>query len=195
MTDVVSIITKIPGIDIVYSFSLDYMHMTLLGVTKKMILLWLGNMKNSPISVRIRSSNVVNITNNLLALKPLVCSDFCRVLRGLNEVNRWKATEFRQFLLYTGPVVLQGIINNEGYLHFMCLHVSFRILLTSNIGINLVNFVEKLLSYFVHKFYEIYGAEFISMNVHNLLHIVDDYIKFGSLDNCSCFPFENFMKT
>jgi hypothetical protein len=114
------------------------------------------------------------------------------VPRGL---NRWKATEFRQFILYTAPVVLQNIINNECYLHFLCLHVSFRILLTPNIAIDLLNFVEKLLSYFVQKFSEIYGAEFISMNVHNLLHIVDDYKKFGSVDNCSCFPFENFMKT
>lgn len=35
----------------------------------------------------------------------------------------------------------------------------------------------------------------MSHNVHGLLHIVDDYRKFGNLDSCSCFPFENYMKT
>lgn len=195
MTDEVSIITEIPGIDIVNSVSIDYMHLVCLGVTKKIILLWLGCIKNAPVSVRLQSKKVNDITKGLLALRPSVCSDFSRFPRGLNEVARWKATEFRQFLLYTGPVVLQTILNNECYLHFLCLHVSFRILLAPNVDINLVNFVEKILTYFVDKFCEIYGKEFISLNVHNLLHIVDDYKKFGALDSCSCFPFENYMKT
>ncbi|KAE9521847.1 hypothetical protein AGLY_017759 [Aphis glycines] len=33
------------------------------------------------------------------------------------------------------------------------------------------------------------------LSCNELLHIVDDYRKFGSLDNCSCFSFENYMKT
>lgn len=35
----------------------------------------------------------------------------------------------------------------------------------------------------------------MSHNVHELLHIVDDYKKFGPLDDSSCFPFENYMKS
>jgi len=158
--------------------------------------LWLGCIKNAPVSVRLQSKKVNDISFTFLELLALkVCSDFSRVPRGINEVARWKATEFRQFLLYTGPVVLQTILNNEYYSHFLCLHVSFRILLTPNVCTDLINFVEKLLTYFVDKFCEIYGKEFISLNVHNLLHIVDDYKKFGALDSCSCFPFENYMKT
>lgn len=30
--------------------------------------------------------------------------------------------------------------------------------------------------------------------MHNLLHIVDCAIKFGNLDNFSCFPFENYLQ-
>ncbi|CAI6355527.1 unnamed protein product [Macrosiphum euphorbiae] len=195
VTESVSILTELPEIDMVYSFSLDYMHLTCLGVVKKLIMLWLGNIKGSPISVRLQNRKVQEISENLLFLRSSMTSDFSRFPRGLNEMPRWKATEFRLFLLYTGPIVLKDILNNECYLHFMYLHICFRILLVKNSSDELVNFVEKLLSYFVQKFGIIYGQKFISHNVHGLLHIVDDYKKFGPLDRLSCFPFENYMKS
>lgn len=36
-----SVLTEIPGIDIIKSFSLDYMHLVCLGVTRKLVNLWL----------------------------------------------------------------------------------------------------------------------------------------------------------
>jgi hypothetical protein len=85
--------------------------------------------------------------------------DFSRTPRSLTEILRWKATEYRLFLLYTGPIVLKNIISEPCYSHFICLHVCFRILLTPNIDINLINFTERLLKYFVNKFGEIYGKQ------------------------------------
>lgn len=35
---------------------------------------------------------------------------------------------------------------------------------------------------------------FLSHNVHCMIHLVDDYHKFGSLEECSCFSFKNYMK-
>ena len=35
--------------------------------------------------------------------------------RSLDILKRWKATEFRQFLLYTGPVVLLKNITDDMY--------------------------------------------------------------------------------
>lgn len=170
------------------------MHLVCLGSVKKIILLWLGMFKNSPVHVRIQSKNILLITNHLFSIKQYITCDFSRKPRGLNEVVRWKATEFRLFLLYTGPIVLKGILLNEYYLHFLCLHVALRILLTSNSIEKKINFSEKILIHFVEKFEEIFGSQFSSLNIHGLLHIVDDYRKYGSLDNCSCFPFEKYMK-
>ncbi|XP_016664012.2 uncharacterized protein LOC107885091 [Acyrthosiphon pisum] len=164
------------------------------GVMKKLILLWLGSIKKAPLSVRLETIKVLTISNNLLLLKPFITSDFSRLPRGLNEVPRWKATEYRLFLLYSGPIVLQGMLNEDCYSHFICLHICFRILLTSNVESELIHFCEKLLIYFVDKFGKLYGKHFISHNVHGLLHIVDDYAQYGALDNCSCFPFENFLQ-
>lgn len=58
----------------------------------------------------------------------------------------------------------------------------------------LIDFTNNLLIYFVQKFGELYGDEFISHNIHSLLHLCDDFKNYGPLDNCSCFPFENFMQ-
>jgi len=194
LTDSVSLITEIPHLDIIFNFPLDYMHLVCLGVMKKLILLWLGSIKKAHLSVRLETIKVLTISNNLLLLKPFITSDFSRLPRGLNEVPRWKATEYRLFLLYSGPIVLQGMLNEDCYSHFICLHICFRILLTSNVESELIHFYEKLLIYFVDKFGKLYGKHFISHNVHGLLHIVDDYAQYGALDNCSCFPFENFLQ-
>lgn len=194
MTDSISILTDVPHIDMVCNFSLDYMHLVCLGVVKKLILLWLGNLKNAPLSVRLQSRSMHVISSNHLSLRQFITNDFSRYPRSLSDVSRWKATEYRLFLLYTGPIALQGILKDDVFKHFLCLHVCFRILLTPSIGIDLIDYCEKLLAYFVDKYEKLYGKEFNSLNIHGLLHIVDDYRKFGSLERCSCFPFENYMK-
>ncbi|CAI6372420.1 unnamed protein product [Macrosiphum euphorbiae] len=194
VTNDVSILTEVPYIDMVTCFSLDYMHLGCLGVMKKLILLWLGMMKNASVSVRLQNCDVTKISNHLLSIKSFITSDFPRKTRGLNEILRFKATEFKFMLVYVGPIVLKGVITDECYSHFLCLHVAFRILLSPHSSMNRVEFAEKLLVYFVETFEELYGAQFSSLNIHGLIHLADDYRKYGALDNCSCFPFENFMK-
>jgi len=64
---------------------------------------------------------------------------------------RWKATEFRQFLLYSGIVVLHSIIPNQVYDHCLCLHVAMVIYLSPNYN-NLSTFANSLLTDFVNNF-------------------------------------------
>lgn len=75
-----------------------------------------------------------------------------------------------------------------------CLHIATTILCSSYFSSldSHLNYAEELLQYFVSNFKEIYGEHHISLNVHNLLHIVDDVRHFGPLDRFSCFKFENF---
>ena len=47
------------------------------------------------------------LSHNLSLLCGTMPSEFARQPRPISELDRWKATEFRQFLLYTGPVVLR----------------------------------------------------------------------------------------
>jgi len=78
----------------------------------------------------------------------------------------------------------------------MALSIAMTLLLRPDkIHDNLLSYAENLLVYFVKTFQNIYGDHLVSHNIHGLLHICDDYPQFGPLDLCSCFPFENFMKT
>ena len=104
----------------IQSFPLDYMDLTCLGVMRKLLLAW----KKGPLTVRIGTQNVNRISERLSMIKFSVPNDFARKPRSLDELARWKATELRQFLLYTGPVVLKNIVNEDIYNHFLTFHLA-----------------------------------------------------------------------
>lgn len=185
-----SILETIPGIDMISDFPLDYMHLICLGVVKKLIVsLWIEGKPTTKLS-----SHQISIISTFLSKhSSQIPAEFNRKSRSLIEVKRWKATEFRMFLLYLGPVVLKSVLSQETYIHFLTLHVAITIL-SSKKFVHLVDYADSLLKYFVKSFENIYGKEYISHNVHNLLHLCDDVKHFGPLDMFSAFPFENHMQ-
>jgi len=105
----------------------------------------------------------------------------------------WKATELRQFLLYTGPVVLLKNIPDTMYRNFILLSVSIRILLSPDLCTDNCDYAEDILKIFVKDFGIIYGLEFVGYNIHSLIHLAQDARNFGPLDGISCFPFETHL--
>ena len=97
---------QIVGIDYISNFSLNFRFPTLIG-----------------------THGMSELSNSLLELSASIPSEFARKPRSLREVDRWKATEFRQFLLYTGPVVLAQNLNKEVYDNFMLLFCGITILI------------------------------------------------------------------
>ena len=88
--------------------------------------------------------------------------------------------------------MLQGKLNSVSYCNFLLLSISIRLLLSHSSHSFNDDYIRKLLA-FVKNFSTIYGQCVLFYNVHNLLHIVNDYALFGPLDHVSCFPFENFL--
>lgn len=113
--------------------------------------------------------------------------------RSVFECKRWKATEFRTFLLYTGPVSLKSILSYDKYINFLTLNVAVIILSNAKHMDCYSNYAKSLLQYFVNTFISLYGKENASINVHNLLHLHDDAVKFGQ--QFSSFPFENYLRS
>ena len=178
------------NIGMVSSFPLDYMHLVCLGVMRKLLALWL----EGPLSCRLPGRLVRKISDLLKGLRETVPEDFARRPRSLDEFRMWKAVEFRQLLLYTGPVVFKGTLPKNQYQHFLLLSVAMRLLLSKRPVAEEINYAEKLLRMFVAEFSALYGKENLVYNVHSLIHIADDARKYGCLDSISAFIFENYLK-
>ena len=181
------------GIKCVTGFPIDYMHLVCLGVVKRILLTW----KRGPRHVKLSSRQIKQLSNNLVELKGKLPSEFARQPRSLEHVKRWKATEFRQFLLYTGCVVLKDVVSPPVYKHFLCLSLAISVFLEENgeIRNEYLDYANDLIRHFVSACPEIYGASFVVYNVHSLIHLVEDCRNFDcSLDDISCFPFENHLQ-
>lgn len=186
-------LTLIPGLNFVLSFPLDYMHLVCLGVMRTILNIWICG----PVPLKLSHSVISRISCNLLSLKHSLPSEFCRKPRSLDDIKRWKATEFRQFLLYTGPVVLKNVLlpDYEAFFNnFLSLNISFTILLSPKFCFLHRNYAKILLEHFVKSFKNIYGQQYLTHNFHGLLHVADDVLTYGPLDNCSAFKFENFLQ-
>lgn len=194
-------VVLIPGINFPSSFILDYMHLVCLGVTRTLLFVWNNGIKSAKSSRLSRNSrHLVSVSlNDLTSHMP---SEFVRKPRELNIVMRWKATELRSFLLYTGPIVLKNVLGKNEYMNFLQLHTAITILLNPNLCKQeiLREHARKLLIHFVESVAVIYGRQFITHNFHGLTHIVDDADHFlniiddFSLDNISAFCFENYLQ-
>ena len=84
-----------------------------------------------------------------------------------------KATEFRLILLYIGPLIFKGLLDNDVFEHFLLLHASMRILCCPSLSKKYRNTAKLYLQKEFDGFISIYGLQSAILNVHNILHIVD----------------------
>ncbi|XP_039285398.1 uncharacterized protein LOC120351604 [Nilaparvata lugens] len=195
-------LSLIPSINFVNSFVLDYMHLVCLGVVRTLLVTWTSGTKSLK-SSRLSRSNRCTLSGNLDLLASAFRSEFARKLRNLTVLLRWKATEFRMFLIYAGPVVLKGVLNDERYTNFLELHIAMTILLSPNIckDEEARYNSRKLLVHFVKMVAYLYGVQLITHNFHGLFHLVDDADNFVgiiegfTLNDISAFQFENHLQT
>ncbi|XP_049316483.1 uncharacterized protein LOC125779291 [Bactrocera dorsalis] len=182
-------IEKLP-IDIVKSLPYDYMYVVCLGVMKSLLLGWIRH-KNRLYSLKPDQINSLN--SKILFLSNQVPKEFARHPRTLQEIERFKATELRQFLLYTGIVLLADILDAERYNHFLLLSLGMRILLNETSCIENNECAKIRLSEFVKNISRLYDDSFLTFNFHCLTHLHSDALNYGGLESISAFKFETFL--
>ena len=178
-------------IGMVSGFPLDYMHLVCLGVVRRLLLCWL----KGPKSVRCSAQQTTLLSSLLVGCAAHMPTEFARKPRSVSELMRWKATELRQFLLYTGPVVLCDVLPTNLYENFLFLSVAISILASPQFCRQYLDYAKQLLIVCVENMKVLYGTGMLVYNVHCLIHLADDVKNFGPLDNFSAFPFENKLGT
>lgn len=180
--------------DMVREFPLDYMHMVCLGVMKRLVTFWTGDKyKTQKCVFHLGPRAMTDISARLSQLKKSIPNNFVRRPRSFACAPRYKATELRTLLLYTGPIVLRGSLPKVYYDHFLLLSVAINLMLNEKSARGQLDYARGLLTAFVRDAYILYGDTFVVFNVHNLLHLGDDVERFGCLEKVSAFRFENFL--
>jgi hypothetical protein len=183
------------NIDMVNNAPLDYMHLVCLGVMKKCLLFWVTGVKKS--SGKLHAAQILKLEDNLQDNKSSQPIEFSRRIRSTQQVKHWKATEFRTFILYVGPVVLKDVLDERVYKHFLKLHCSIQIMVRDeNLSYLLKahNFLEEYVLEMLLLKDPLFGHHFVGYNFHNLIHLANDVQLNGKLDNFSSFPYENHLQ-
>ena len=173
------------SIGLVSQFVLDPMHLVYLGVVKKLLGLWIKGRVAT--NCRIGNNGVRTISEVLVSFHSYIPREFPRKCRSLSEVDRWKATEFRQFILYSGVVALKKNIPDAFYKHFLHLFVGIFCLCSPIYCDTHCDYANELLLMFVNQFGDLYGKNTLVYNVHNLIYLASDARRFASL-LIFCFP-------
>ena len=180
------------GFPMMSGFILDSMHLVFLGVCKKLLVNWISGRNGTTFSTAVK----LDISAQLERMAPFVPSVFQRTTRSLDSIAKWKAVEYRFFILYAGPIVLKGNVSNDEYDMFNILSVAMHILLCDSYcqDRSKVLYANDLLLRFVETCIRVYGDGFVTYNIHSLIHISDDVLNHHrSLNLLSAFKYESYL--
>lgn len=122
-------------------FPLDSPHLVYLGNMKRLIQFWY----KGPKDVRLVGNTFTVLSEKLITMSKFISKEFVRKPRHMTEIDRWKGTELRQFLLYTGPIVLLNILPKHMYMHFLSFSIAIRILSDERLCQRLNQYAHELL--------------------------------------------------
>lgn len=168
----------------------DSLHLLHMGVMKRLLFGWRDGVFRR--SAARFSADQTEAVSRFLTTKCKMPREIHRAVRGLDCLAHWKGLECRTFLLYVGAVVLKDKLSYEAYQHFLTLFCAVTICESRSYH-HLLTLAREMLKHYVENFRIIYGQAYMTSNVHNLLHLVDDVEYLGELQTFTAYPFENML--
>lgn len=176
-------------LDMIFIFVLDFMHLFCLGIMKRLLQRWFVVAGRAKVGIRLKNE----VSRRLLQIRKCVPCEFQRKPRSLKNLKKYKATEFRFFLLYCGPVLLRDILDVKRMKNFLLLHIACRILCNNKLLQEYQEHAKLYLQRFFLSLKCLY-RKIQAMNMHCSIHAADDVIRSGcNFSEISAFPFENFI--
>ncbi len=158
---------------------MDYMHCCLLGIMNLLLSLWFES-KNHNRDFYIGRPNQEKIIDTIIAMLRLPRT-FTRQPRCIGDRAYYKASEYLNFLLYYGPVILDGILPAKYLEHFSLLSKAIFLFSKDSISPSDFNTAESSLKKFHLEFSKLYGEQNLVYNTHLLTHIPECVRDFGPL--------------
>jgi len=93
-----------------------------------------------------------------------------RTIQSVNELLHWKAPELKMWCFFYSIPVLEGVLRQDYFEHYLLLVTAITLLNSEKITPFMLNVAEDFLNKFVKEFETLYGLNFCS-NVHQLLHL------------------------
>ncbi|XP_077561453.1 uncharacterized protein LOC144177757 [Haemaphysalis longicornis] len=182
-----SALINLQHFDIVWSFTPDYMHCVLLGVTRQLTELWLASV-GEPFYIG-SPDDLYGLDERLLSIKPPLC--FPRLPRSLLQRKYWKATEWQQWLLFFSLPCVVGILPAKYSRHYSLLVRGIALLLKDTVSDDDITESTKCIVRFVVGVQFLYDEAEMTFNMHQLLHLPKSAALQGPLWAHSCFMFES----
>lgn len=177
---------NIPTIDIVKDNKIDYMHCTCSGLMKRKLECWI---KTCPFF----NENSDQWIETLQRCWPI---EFQRKVRSIKFVKKFKASEFRVWLLYVGPAIMKRYLTEEEYQHFCLIHHGIRLLFLTPVPKeeNLM-LAQQCINKYLEQWPSVYPESALSYVVHATEHLPEDCRNNKTTpDGFSAFPFESFLR-
>lgn len=187
-----SLLTLIePKINMLNQFVLDPMHLLYLGCMKRILEFWLGSSSNY--KSRLSATMKEELQRRSKEIQKDIPDEFPRKMRPINDSGKYKAVEYKFFAQYAAMFLLKKILPKEQYEHLLLFTMSCR-LLSAKDPLHHVDQVRQNLIKFVNDAPHIFGSTFVSLNIHNLIHVPDDVEYTGcNLNELSAFTFESYL--
>lgn len=142
---------------------------------------------------KLSSSQIEEVSKRITEISKYCPREFSRKPEILKYLKDFKATQHRQFLLYFGVAALRGIVSEEVYYHYLLLSAGMRCISLPRPSFDHLKFAKVAFDLFVVDAPFVYDLNFLSLNTHNLCHVVDDVIRFGPIDDYAAWNYENNM--
>ena len=183
-------------VDMVKQFPPDFMHQG--GGTMKKVLLWLTQgpkmSENKKYNIRLTARNIQILDDRIKYIMPFMPNFFNRRLRTTAEVRDYKYTELRQFLLYSGKLLLLDITSShEIYAHFLMYSIACCLMVDEEKAVAYYGVHRAMMKRVVAGFSDLYSESIMTYNVHVQQHLPEMAAIHGGLDVVSAYPFENHL--